>query len=88
MKDTFQGELPLARTVASLLNSTTCILLICAAIRLVVVPLATSHRKTERSPPDDANLALSWELSRTYEISLVKQKEGWTYTVIDSTSYP
>jgi hypothetical protein len=30
----------------------------------VVVPVATSHRNTDLSPPADANFALSWALCR------------------------
>ena len=35
-------------------------------MRLVVVPVATSHKKTDRSPPEDANLALSCDLFMAY----------------------
>ena len=50
----------------------------CPAKRLVVVPDATSHTKTERSPPDDANFALSFELER---IILIANKEEEIHTL-------
>lgn len=56
------NDVPLATTLASLLNSTTCTLPKCPESRRMVVAVATSQRKTDLSPPDDANLALSSDL--------------------------
>lgn len=50
---------PLATTLASSLNSTVLIFPICPAILRMVAPVDTSHRKTDLSPPDEANLLLS-----------------------------
>ena len=52
-------DVPLATTLASALKSTTKIFPMCPAILRIVVPVMTSHRNTERSPPEDANFALS-----------------------------
>lgn len=56
---------PLASTLASALNSTAWTLPMWPASRRVVTPVATSQTKTDLSPPDDANLALSWLLDST-----------------------
>jgi len=55
-------NLPLATTEASVLNSTTFIFARWADILRIVFPVLTSQRKTDRSPPDETNLALSCAL--------------------------
>lgn len=65
-----EAYIPLARTLASSLNSTAKIFPMWPDMRLTVVPATTSHKKTERSPPADANLLLSCDLE--YSRSTVK----------------
>lgn len=57
-----RGDLPLATTEASLLNSTTLIFAKWADILRMVFPVLTSQRKTDRSPPEETNLVLSCAL--------------------------
>lgn len=87
---------PLATTLASSLNSTTCILPIWPESLRVVVAVATSHRNTDLSPPDDANLALSLELGCTevfdlerewYEIDKSIHSDGEDFIAVCSKSF-
>lgn len=57
-----RADAPLASTLASALNSTACTLPMWPASRRVVTAVATSQTKTDLSPPEEANLALSWLL--------------------------
>lgn len=68
-------DVPLAKTLESSLNSTTNIFPICPAILRVVVPDITSHRNTERSPPEDASLLLSCDLPQK-PLSIVRPRPG------------
>jgi hypothetical protein len=65
-----EETLPLATTEASLLNSTTLIFAKCADILRMVFPVFTSQRKTDRSPPDETNLALSCALKEDEQRSV------------------
>ena len=52
-------------TEASALNSTTLIFARWADILRIVLPVVTSQRKTDRSPPEETNLVLSCALEKT-----------------------
>ena len=75
------SDLPLASTLASALNSTVCTLPMWPASRRVVTAVATSQTNTDLSPPEDANLALSWLLDST-----VNDSNGVSWAV-DSHGY-
>ena len=68
-----EANLPLTTTLASSLNSTANIFPMCPDILLVVTPVMTSHRKMERSPPEDANWLLSLDLEYIHPIMLYSQ---------------
>ena len=82
-------DAPLISTLASALKATTLIFAICPGILRIVFPVVTSQRKTDLSPPDDANRALSCALT----VDVVRRvlwlgADGGAHTAMDSTSYP